>query len=143
MRPPIIQRRERNRRLRAREQGVTLLLVAVAMLGIITMAGMSIDIGTLYQASAEAQRSADAAALAAARVLASSGMTGDPANSAGKWAAICTTATDVAKAVAGQNLVGGTAPSQVDVSFIAGDHAAGSDCSADKLVSFGVNPTAT
>jgi len=143
MRRPFIPRVHRNRGQRVPERGVTLLLVAVAMVGIITMAGMSIDIGTLYQASAEAQRSADTAALAAAKVLASSGMTGDPANSDSKWSTICTNATQIAQVVANQNLVGGAVPSGVAVSFIAGDQTSGSDCSANTLVSFGVNPTVT
>jgi Flp pilus assembly protein TadG len=141
MLPALIQRRGRTVLQRSRENGVTLLLVAVAMFSIIWMAGMSIDVGTLYQASAEAQRSADAAALAGARVLSSSGMTGDPGNSGGKWATICDTATQIAKAVANQNSVGGAVPSKVDVTFIAGDK--DSACSASTLVSFGVNPTVT
>jgi len=49
-------------------------LVALAMVAIVAMAALSIDIGTLYQASAEAQRAADAGALAAARVISLSGM---------------------------------------------------------------------
>ncbi len=62
---------------RSGERGVTIALVAVAMFSIIAMAGLSIDIGTLYEASAEAQRAADAGALAAARVISISGITGD------------------------------------------------------------------
>jgi Flp pilus assembly protein TadG len=120
-----------------------LALVALAIFSIIAMAAVSIDVGTLYQASAEAQRAADAAALAAARVLSLSGMTGDPANSSVKWAAACDAATQVATAVANQNSVGGAMPSKVDVSFIGGDKGKGSGCSADTLVSFGVNPTVT
>ena len=43
--------------------------------------GRALDrIGTLYQAKAEAQRAADAAALTAARMISISGMTGDPTN---------------------------------------------------------------
>ena len=44
-------------------------LVAVALVSIIAMAALSIDIGTFYEAKAEAQRSADAAALTAAQVI--------------------------------------------------------------------------
>jgi Flp pilus assembly protein TadG len=51
--------RSRDRdRAREKERGVTIALVAVAMVSIIGMAALSIDIGTLYQAKAEAQRSA-------------------------------------------------------------------------------------
>src|SRR5271166_5394818 len=54
---------------RAGERGVTIALVAVAMFSIIAMAGLAIDVGTLYEANAEAQRAADAGALAAARFI--------------------------------------------------------------------------
>ena len=57
-----------------------MVLVAIAMVAIISIAALSIDVITLYVAREEAQRSADAAALAAARVISISGMTGDPAN---------------------------------------------------------------
>ena len=61
------------------EQGIILTLVAVVMLGVVgAMAALSIDVVTLYTARSEAQLAADSAALAAARVLANSGMTSDP-----------------------------------------------------------------
>ena len=44
-------------------------LVAMTMVAIISLAALSIDIGTLYEAKAEAQRAADAAALTAARMI--------------------------------------------------------------------------
>ena len=144
MRPPIIQRRERNRRLRAREQGVTLLLVAVAMLGIITMAGMSIDIGTLYQASAEAQRAADAGALAAARFISMSGITGNT-NLAAYWQDVCkdmsSPASSIATAVAQQNTILGASDSTVTVTY--STSTAGSVPSTDCTTltsAFAVNP---
>ena len=88
------------------------LLVALAMVAIIAMAALSIDVSTLYLAREESQRTADAAALAAARVISISGMTGDPANSASSWQAVCggtsSPATQAAKAVATQNAVGNT-----------------------------------
>jgi Flp pilus assembly protein TadG len=119
-------------------------LVAVSMFSIIAIAALSIDIGTLYEASAEAQRSADAAALAAARVLSLSGITGDPANSSGEWATACAAAATVAQAVASQDTVGGAVPANVNVTFIAGDGQ--SDCGyggGAGAASFGVNPTVT
>lgn len=134
---PLIQR---SARCADSEHGVTLLLVALAMVSIITMAGLSIDIGTLYQASAEAQRSADAAALAAARVLSASGMTGDPANSSNTWSTTCANATQVAQAVANQNLISGAPPSSVTVTFSAND---GSNCTFNMPSGFGVNPIVT
>jgi len=142
MHPPFIQRPGSKVAGRDREQGVTLALVAIGIFSVIAMAALSIDVGTLYEANAEAQRAADAAALAAARVLSASGLTGDPANTSGTWSTICTTATQTAQAVANQNPVGGAAPSSVNVSFISGDQQ--SDCTASgSPVSFGWNPTVT
>src|ERR1700751_580901 len=97
------------------ERGITMVRVAAAMVAIVGMAALSIDVVTLYLAKEEAQRSADAAALAAARVLSLSGLTGDPTNSSSNWGAICGgsggTATLAAQAVAAQNIVGNqTAP---------------------------------
>jgi Flp pilus assembly protein TadG len=135
---PLIERPGRGSALRSRERGVTLALVALAMFGIIAMAALSIDIGTLYQASAEAQRSADAAALAAARVLSMSGMTGDPTNSGGLWATACASASDAATAIAKQNLVAGTTPTAT-VTFLAND---GTNCTSQGGA-FGVNPMVT
>jgi len=120
------------------ERGVTIALVALAIVAIIAMAGLSIDIGTLYQANAEAQRTADAAALAAARFISLSGITGDPANLSGQWGAVCTTATTTATTVASQNLIGGAAPTTVTVTYLASD---GSSCPPPGA--FGVNPMVT
>jgi uncharacterized membrane protein len=105
-----------------RERGVTMVLVAVAMVAIIAMAALSIDVVALYLAREEAQRSADAAAVAAARVLSLSGVTGDPNNVQGSlpnppWPAACSAATQLAKAVANGNAVSGTVPNTVTGDF--------------------------
>jgi Flp pilus assembly protein TadG len=136
MLPPLIQRPRRSAIPRQRERGVTMALVALAIFSIIAMAGLSIDVGTLYQASAEAQRSADQAALAGAKVLSLSGMTGDPTNVSGQWSAACAAATQIAQTVGYQNMVGGSAPT-VTVTFLAKD---GSNCGVTGAVDFGVNP---
>jgi Flp pilus assembly protein TadG len=130
---------------REKERGVTIALVAVAMVSIIGMAALSIDIGTLYQAKAEAQRGADAAALAAARVISISGITGDPSNTAGGWQTTCgttgtATVTATAVAQAQWNLVGGRQPSTVKVTY--GPGAGATDCSTlSGATNFSVNPT--
>lgn len=131
---PFIQRRTTITE-RPGERGVTIALVALAIFSIIAMAGLSIDIGTLYQASAEAQRAADVAALSAARVLSLSGITGDPNNSSNQWINACNAATEVAQGVAARNTIGGSAPSGVSVTFPNG----GNNCSATSG-GFGVNP---
>ena len=80
MLPPLIRRPRGRIEPRSNERGFTMAFVAMTMVAIISMAALSIDIGTLYEAKAEAQRAADAAALTAARVISISGVTGDPTN---------------------------------------------------------------
>ena len=60
---------------RNRERGITILLVAVAMFTILAVAALSVDIVTLYVARSEAQRAADAAAVAGAKMFVISGFT--------------------------------------------------------------------
>jgi hypothetical protein len=121
-----------------------MLLVALAMVAIIAMAALSIDVITLYLAREEAQRSADAAALAAARILSISGVTGDPSNSTGglpsaPWPTACALATQVGQAVATQNTVGSVAATTVNVTFLY--NGTTTDCtSAPGGGAFAVNP---
>jgi hypothetical protein len=144
MKPPAIRRCSQFPPHHDREAGVTILLVAAALVAIMGMAALSIDIVTLYLANAEAQRSADAAALAGARILSISGMTGDPTNSGNTWQLACATAAQVAKSVgqlAQQNTVGGAAGT-VTVSFPNNSDTAG--CSGGgPTAAFGVNPLVT
>ena len=128
------------------ERGVTMVLVAIAMVAIIAMAALSIDVITLYLAREEAQRSADAAALAAARVISLSGITGtvDPDNDTSSWKQICGSsgiATQTAQAVGMQNSVGGIAAT-VTVTYSAGGSGPTSDCSG-LPAAFAVNPMVT
>jgi hypothetical protein len=157
MLPPLIERplvghgrlSALNRR---RERGVTIALVAVAIVAMIAMAGLSIDVGTLYQASAEAQRVADAAALAAAQTISASGITGagTPGNDTASWELVCgggtSLATEAAVSVAQQNTIGGIAvPSgSITVNYSVGNPAgtANADCSTFGG-GFGVNPVVT
>src|ERR1700685_270443 len=120
------------------ERGVTIVLVAAAMVAVLAMAALSIDVVTLYLANTEAQRSADAAALAGVRILSLTGMTGDPQNGSGDWQTACNTASLVAQSVASQNVVGGIAPGTVTVTFQLPDGTTG-DCSTGGTA-FGVNP---
>ncbi len=149
MLPPLIRRPRQRATPRSRERGVTMALVALAMVSIIAMAALSIDIGTLYQAKDEAQRTADAAALTAARVISISGITGDPTNATSSWQPTCggasSAATLAATSVAQQNLVSGVAVPTANVTVNYGAGKAGGanlDCSA-LGTDFGVNPTVT
>ena len=131
-----------------------MVLVAIAMVAIIAMAALSIDVVTLYLAREEAQRSADAAALAAARVIALSGITGDPTNATNNWSAVCggsgSPATEAAQAVAQQNAIGNVAAAtgSIKVTYSAGtgkSSGSSTDCSAlaGPSAPFGVNPMVT
>ncbi|PYQ44645.1 MAG: hypothetical protein DMG99_03430 [Acidobacteria bacterium] len=137
-------------RVRQGELGITIALVALAMVAIIGMAVLSIDLVTLYLAREEAQRSADAAALAAARVLSISGITGDPDNSTTHWSAICGpngAAKHAAQALAAENAVGSQTSPTVTVTYSAGTDGtvgtATSDCTTLTTSAFGVNPMVT
>src|SRR5579859_5953924 len=138
---------------RSRERGVTMVLVALAMIAIIAMAALSIDVLTLYLAKLEAQRSADAAALASAKVIALSVITGDPTNITSNWGPICNGSTSAAsmaaQAVAQQNEIGGIAipTAAITVTYSAGN---GSGISQStncvdlaSTTAFGVNPMVT
>jgi Putative Flp pilus-assembly TadE/G-like len=96
------------------ERGITIVLVAFSLLALLGMAALAIDVSTLYVAHGEAQRAADAAALAGARMFAFSGYT--TASTALAVGDICQTTTTPgadaaanrqAEAVAAQNLVAG------------------------------------
>jgi Flp pilus assembly protein TadG len=128
------------------ERGVTMVLVALAMVAIIAMAAMSIDLVTLYLAREEAQRAADAGALAAARIISVSGITGtaSPSTDTAHWRAICGAAggwaTQAAQAVAAQNSVGAQ-PAVVTVKYSDGTNTL-NDCS-NLSDTFAVNPMVT
>ena len=146
MLPPLIRRPRQRAVPRSRERGATMALVALAMVSIIAMAALSIDIGTLYEAKAEAQRAADAAALTAARVISISGITGDPNNSASSWQPACggstSLATVAATNMAQQDLISGGAPTTVTVNYGAGS-AGGLNASCVGIAGFAVNPLVT
>jgi hypothetical protein len=149
---PIIRRTRKSAEPRPQERGFTMALVAVALVTIIVMAALSIDLGTLYQAKAEAQRAADAAALTAARVVSLSGITGAAvASDLTAWPQICGGATSLATlaaidvAQAQQNFVSGVAipTPNISVGYSSGNTAGtNADCSSVG-VNFNVNPTVT
>jgi len=147
MRSPAIRRR---RLSQPGERGVTIILVALSMVGVLAMAVLSIDVITLYLDRLEAQRSADAAALTAARIISLSGITGDPDNGTGYWSQICggetSAASQAAQAVAFQNTVAGIPATSVKVTYSAGAGSADSseDCTARRIPGgFGNNPMVT
>lgn len=111
------------------------------MVAIIGVAALSIDVIVLYLAREEAQRAADAGALAAAQVLSFSGVTSDPDNLQGNlpsppWQRACAMATQAAQAVVNQNTIGRVVASAVTVTFLY--NGATADCTAGRV--FAVNP---
>jgi hypothetical protein len=105
-------------RQRLHERGQTILLVAVSLVSLLAMAALAIDVVTLYVARTEIQRAADAAALAAAKAIADSGVTTlqisppDPNLTAAQSLAqtMATTAVTSLLSAPAINLVAGNAP---------------------------------
>ncbi len=140
MLPPLIQRGHRS----SSERGVTLPLVALSMVAILSFAALSIDLGSLYEAKAEAQRSADAAALTAVQIISTEGVTTDPTNGSGNWGQLCGGASSYASLaatnVANQNLIGGSPPTKVFVYYgTSAGPVTSPDCTATGS-GFGINP---
>ena len=101
-----------NIQCRKGERGVTILLIAVCLAALLAMAALAIDVVTLYVARIEAQRAADAAALAGAKMFAGPGYTSQSASPT--TADVCqpgattlAAANEVAGAVAAQNQIAG------------------------------------
>ena len=94
---------------RRRERGITLALVAISIFALFGVAALLIDVVTLYVAKADAQRAANAAALAGAKALVDGGVTADPTNSASKWGAACAMATAQAQQIVLASRIGGAA----------------------------------
>src|SRR5579863_2921046 len=146
MKAPLFRRSNLLPAQRQAERGVTMVLVALCMLTIIGMAALSIDVVTLYLAREEAQRAADAAALAGARMISLSGITttADPANSTPDWQLICGGATSVAsvaaQAAGQQNAVANSAPT-VSITYSARGATPGNADCASLPTAFAINPT--
>jgi hypothetical protein len=91
---------------RKKEQGQTIILVAIALIALLAMAALAIDVVTLYVARSEAQRVANAGAIAGARMFASSGYTSVQTGGAPPFDA-CPAATAQALATVNQNTIAG------------------------------------
>jgi hypothetical protein len=126
------------------ERGISLMFVVVAIFALLGVTALAIDLVTLYVSKSEAQRVADAAALAGAEVLVNGGVTADPTNSAGQWDTACDLATVQAQKIAGRGLIGGVAPTagQVNVCFGYNGAACSTSCPSTGSAGsgFGVNP---
>ncbi len=103
---------------RRAERGQTILLVAVSMIALLAMAALAIDVTTLYIARSEAEKAADAGALAGAKAFVSTGFTsGGLGVPAASEALACNGGTgfaDVqARVAASQNQIAGGPPTTV------------------------------
>jgi len=107
--------RAQHKSSRKGERGVTIFIVAVAMVSLLAMAVLAIDIVTLYVASGQAQQAADAAALAGAEAFSSSSFTSAPLIV--PQSSVCNGSSGDAdmraQAIAAKFKIGGTAPTSV------------------------------
>lgn len=95
---------------RRSERGVTMLLVVAGMFAILAMAALAVDVVVLYTARSEAQKAADAAALAGAKMFVASGI-----SSNSNLTNICGAGTDASNVLANataqaNNIMGVAAP---------------------------------
>src|SRR5262245_5277879 len=101
-------RRSRSNQWQATESGSTIYIIVVAMVGLLGVSALAIDMVSFYLGRAEAQRAADAAALAGATLLVNSGWTTGTGGCVAGGAQE-TPATQQAIDVGNQNLVAGQA----------------------------------
>ncbi len=102
---------------RSSERGVSILIVSVAMIFVLGMAGLGVDLASLYVGRSQAQRAADAAALAGAQALVTQGCTSDTGSTIST--ACQAIARQRAEAVGSNNTVAGVNPTinDSDVTF--------------------------
>lgn len=114
-----MQPKKRDRR---GERGVSLLLVAAGIFSILAMAALAIDVATLYAANSDAQKAADAAALAGAKMFVMSSSTSgggvDPNDVCTNGTGQTTMANAAALAAAQANTVGGATAQITNVTCI-------------------------
>ncbi|MGH7969549.1 MAG: pilus assembly protein TadG-related protein, partial [Limisphaerales bacterium] len=102
---------------RPNERGVSIVLIAVGMIFILGMAGLGVDLASLYVGRSQAQRAADAAAIAGAQALVNSGCTSAVGSTISTGCQAL--ATQRAEAVGNLNLIAGVSPgiTDADITF--------------------------
>ena len=123
------------------ERGISLAFVVIAIFALLGMAALAIDLATLYVGRAQAQRVADAAALAGAKTLVDYGVTADPVNTQLSWAATCVQAVAQARGIGNRGRIGGMPPASITPCFPNGG-ACPATCPTvgSAGAGFGVNP---
>src|SRR3984885_8373570 len=96
---------------RKTQRGATLVMVAASLVVFLLLAGLAIDLVALYLGRSEAQRAADAGALAGAQQFVLSGFTSGGVTQG----AVTTLATNAATAAAEQNKVGSQTLTAADI----------------------------
>jgi hypothetical protein len=126
------------------QRGVSIALVAISIFALFGVSALLIDVVTLYVARADAQRVANAAALAGAKALVDGGVTANPTNTGAAWGPACLLATAEAHQIISTSKIGGVAvPSGETVCF--GSHvilpcATACPTTGSAGSGFGVNP---
>ena len=90
------------------ERGVSIVIVAVGMVIVLGIAGLGVDLASLYVGRTQAQRAADAAALAGAQALVTAGCTSSGGSTISSYCQLL--AQQKAKAVGNRNLIAGVSP---------------------------------
>jgi len=98
---------------RSGEAGQTIIFVAIALISLVAMAALAIDVVTLYVAKTEAQRAADAAAIAGATAFVSSGASSVPPSDPNLGPLATNMANSFISAALNQNNVAGSPPTLV------------------------------
>jgi Putative Flp pilus-assembly TadE/G-like len=110
------------KRDRRGERGVSFLLVVAGIFSILAMAALAIDVATLYAANSDAQKAADAAALAGAKMFVMSSSTSGgsvaPSDVCTNGAGQTTMANAAATAAAQANTVGGATAQITNVNCV-------------------------
>jgi Putative Flp pilus-assembly TadE/G-like len=107
-------------------RGISIIIVAVAMIFILGVAGLGIDLASLYVGRSQAQRAADAAALAGAEALRDT--PGCVPDSTGAISGNCVSiAQQQAKLVGDQNLIAGVSPGIIATSDVVVDTSIAND----------------
>ena len=126
------------------ERGISLALVVISIFALFGVMALVIDVVTLYVAKADAQRSANAAALAGVKALVDGGVTADPTNSKNQWDTACDLALVEAQRIVSQSKVGGATASLTAANLCYGTlgSACSTACPNSGLAGtgFGVNP---
>jgi len=101
-----MQETDRDGRGRQAQHGATLIMVALSLVILLGISALAIDLVSLYVGRSEAQRAADAAALAGADVFVTSGYSSGLVTKG----TVRTMAANAASTVGNKNLVGGKSP---------------------------------